>query len=655
MLAAVVAGNLVRLPLLSAGGKSAPLLPLDLTVAAFVLLGLMEARRHRRFEIDEPTVLGGLFLCTASLSLATSGERLGLQGRELLFGGAYLVRWALGFGVYVTASTWLSARDAMQVARALRVAIAIFAAFGLMQVLFFPGFAQMVYPDSALVLDWDPQGRRLVSTFLDPNYAGILLVIGLCLWGGAHLAGAYAPVWEGILLGSALALTLSRGSALAGVVAAITMLALRGATVRAARLSVGALLALVAAIPLLLPYAAGYDKLFVDGSALQRVLAWDRAVALVADHPWLGIGFNTVGFVSSRYGWVARGTSGFGLDGGLLFIAALTGVVGLVAFVALLWSMARSARQTWVAIPDIPAARGIALAVPASIVAVTVQATFANTLLLSLVIVPCWLLWALPRALRRQGVASAGESANYPTDSRERMGVNHCSRVLASVRATIADVIATLPSAAVLGRTPALLDVGCWDGEPTVEYAARLGGADMSGLEIFPQPAAAARGRGIRVESLDLERDRWPQETASIDVIVCNQVLEHLKNIWLPLHEMARVTRPGGHLLVSVPNLASLHNRLLLLFGRQPTSIRIVGPHVRGYALGDLRQLLQAQGTWVVRRVIGVGFPPLPAVAAAPVARLWPSASHTPVLLCERTARPVPSQLRGDDAQTYYG
>lgn len=409
ILGAVLSGNLLRLPLLFDVSKSAPVLPLDLVVAGFVTLGLVEARRRRRLELDAPGVAGLLFLLVALVALATAGPRVGLRLTELLFGGAYLLRWALYFGVYVMAAAWLTDRDALRVAAALRLMIGIFAAFGVLQVLLFPGFAQLVHPDSRLVLDWDPQGRRLVSTFLDPNYAGILLVIGLCLWGGAHLAGAPASVWEGILLGVALVLTLSRGAALATVAAGATLLLLHGPSVRGARLAVGAALLVVPVVPLLMPYAAEYDKLAVDGSALQRVFAWQTALSLLADHPWLGIGFNTVGFVAPRHGWVVRGASSFGLDGGLLFIAALTGLVGLAAFLFLLLSVIRSARRTWAhgtRGTSASRARGIALAVPATVVAVTVQATFANTLLLSLVLAPCWLLWALPRALRRD----AGET-----------------------------------------------------------------------------------------------------------------------------------------------------------------------------------------------------------------------------------------------------
>jgi SAM-dependent methyltransferase len=233
----------------------------------------------------------------------------------------------------------------------------------------------------------------------------------------------------------------------------------------------------------------------------------------------------------------------------------------------------------------------------------------------------------------------------------------HCSSVLAAVRAQIAAALGARRAelSPPGGPPPRLLDVGCWDGEPTADYGAALGGAQLSGIEVFPEPAAAARARGITIAALDLERDAWPYADGSMDVVVCNQVLEHLKNIWLPLYELARVTRAGGTLVVSVPNLASLHNRVLLALGRQPTSIRIVGPHVRGYALRDFVALLEREGAWRVSEVVGVGFPPLPVGVAAPLARLWPAASHTPVVVCQRTSAPARRTSGDGDHQTFYG
>lgn len=54
-------------------------------------------------------------------------------------------------------------------------------------------------------------------------------------------------------------------------------------------------------------------------------------------------------------------------------------------------------------------------------------------------------------------------------------------------------------------------------------------------------------------------RAEWPISSASVDAIVCTQVLEHVYDADLVLSEMARVLRPGGTLILSVPFIYSAH------------------------------------------------------------------------------------------------
>ena len=195
---------------------------------------------------------------------------------------------------------------------------------------------------------------------------------------------------------------------------------------------------------------------------------------------------------------------------------------------------------------------------------------------------------------------------------------------------------------ALLGRTrgegpaaKALLDVGCWDGSHTERYA-RLLGCAAFGVEVFEAQARQAEARGIQVTRLDLEDAAFPWADGSMDVVVSNQVFEHLKNVWRPMSEVFRVLRPGGWLVLSVPNLGSLHNRVLRALGRQPTSIRTLGPHVRGYTFGEIQRFVALDGAFRVVRALGVGFYPFAVPLANPLARLWPGASHTTVLLARK-------------------
>jgi len=85
----------------------------------------------------------------------------------------------------------------------------------------------------------------------------------------------------------------------------------------------------------------------------------------------------------------------------------------------------------------------------------------------------------------------------------------------------------------------------------------------------------------------NIERDRLPIEDGQADLIIANQVLEHTKEIFWIFHEVSRSLKVGGYFLFGVPNVCSFHNRLLLLFGRQPTQHKLCSAHVRPFSKRD--------------------------------------------------------------------
>jgi SAM-dependent methyltransferase len=237
-----------------------------------------------------------------------------------------------------------------------------------------------------------------------------------------------------------------------------------------------------------------------------------------------------------------------------------------------------------------------------------------------------------------------------------RPSQSHCVGALEAVGDAIEHLLQGIATAR---RDPVLLDVGCWDGVTSRRWAQALGAGRALGIEVYEEQARSAEERGLEVARIDLESGRFPWEDESVDVLVCNQVLEHLKNVWLPMNEMHRVLRPGGHAVLSVPNLASLHNRVLLGLGRQPTSIRVFGPHVRGYAASEFRAFVERGGAYEVERWQTAGFYPFPAGGSGPLTRLWPSAGHTTIVLARKAGARGPwlDYIDGEVAggmQTFY-
>jgi SAM-dependent methyltransferase len=173
------------------------------------------------------------------------------------------------------------------------------------------------------------------------------------------------------------------------------------------------------------------------------------------------------------------------------------------------------------------------------------------------------------------------------------------------------------------------LDLGPGLGEDVAAVRRAHPTARVIGLEAYGPYIQALRSSGIEVVHCDIERDTFPCDAETVDLIVANQVFEHVKEIFWVLHECARVLRVGGSIVVGVPNLASLHNRALLAIGRQPTSLANWSAHVRGYTRADLIATIAKPfpGGFRLAEAAGSNFYPLPAPLARPAARLWPGAA----------------------------
>jgi len=153
--------------------------------------------------------------------------------------------------------------------------------------------------------------------------------------------------------------------------------------------------------------------------------------------------------------------------------------------------------------------------------------------------------------------------------------------------------------------------------------------------------------QGMRGISVNIESDPIPLSDSSVQVIIINQVLEHVKEIFWVWHEMTRVLQPGGSILVGVPNLASLHNRLLLAFGRQPTAIHLHSAHIRGYTRDGLMSFLARvwPGGYTMADYGGSNFYPFPPAPARPLARLFPGLAWGLFLSLVKSDRPYSDEF----------
>jgi len=183
-----------------------------------------------------------------------------------------------------------------------------------------------------------------------------------------------------------------------------------------------------------------------------------------------------------------------------------------------------------------------------------------------------------------------------------------------------------------------ILDIGAGEGSDLV-IAKRLNGtADFFAVEQCERKVAKLKSTGAGVYIVDVEREKLPFLDESIDVVIANQVLEHTKEVFWIFHEITRLLPLGGKLILGVPNLASLHNRLLLLVGRQPSPIKTASAHVRGFTKPDIMDFLNScfPNGYILRAFGGSNFYPFPPIVARPLAYLFPTMAWSIFMLLEK-------------------
>ncbi len=153
------------------------------------------------------------------------------------------------------------------------------------------------------------------------------------------------------------------------------------------------------------------------------------------------------------------------------------------------------------------------------------------------------------------------------------------------------------------GKKLTLLDIGCFPYH--VGKALELLGHTVYGISSYHEPITSKR-----IVVLNIENEKFPFKTNFFDIVLCNEVIEHLpQSPILMLREIYRVTKKGGILMVTTPNIARSINRGKLLIGKSimyPPSVyfeedgkgnTLYHRHNREYTLKEL-QILFRKTDW---------------------------------------------------------
>jgi len=203
-------------------------------------------------------------------------------------------------------------------------------------------------------------------------------------------------------------------------------------------------------------------------------------------------------------------------------------------------------------------------------------------------------------------------------------------RTVTGLHAGLADRVAAL-----VPRDAPILDVGCGSGA-WLQRLRQLGFTKLTGAD---HDTAQFALDGVRVCPADLDAERWFDDAPSYRLITAIEVIEHLQNIGNFLANAQRLLAPGGYLLLTTPNVHSLHARLRFLLTADVKQFGRIGDVTHLYPLlqSTARRLAARHGFELAAQW---GFP---ASGDAVAARRWVNLAFR--LLRHLLPEPIPGDV----------
>lgn len=294
--------------------------PVDIVAGCFLVILLTG-------KFAEPQVFGKLrtFFIVSLFSLLFSLAIFPLE--RVIYGALYLLRLAAYASFFAVLWNFCKVNTDFKekLFTGLFGALLFVAIFGWIQYFFFPDVRGLYE------WGWDDHLFRMVGTFLDPGFTGIILVFGLLMALLKYFQTKRRKYLFLILMFAlSVAFTYSRAAYLALIAGVITA-AYFYKKFLLGLMFIFAFLVLIFVLPR--PEGEGV-KLERTASVEKRFTNYEEALSLIKTSPLFGVGFNNVCFAKEKFlGKIdVDSHSCTGVDSSLLFILATVGTIGFLVF-----------------------------------------------------------------------------------------------------------------------------------------------------------------------------------------------------------------------------------------------------------------------------------------------------------------------------------
>lgn len=325
----------------------------------------------------------GIFSGFALFSLLLAFPSLSIN--QWIASSLYFVRW-IGYFLIIFPLITCSEKFKKQIPLLFYISSLLILLVGYVQYFLFPSLRGLTYEG------WDPHLYRMFGSFFDPNFLGSYLVVsfllGLQLFlqqKEKHKKHFYTVGNTLLLIG--IFLTFSRSSYIALFIGVSVFTFLKG--YKKWLLCILASLILFGGVIFGLSFRQNEGtNLLRTASTAARIGNMQRAMSIITDSPLIGVGFNTYRYAQHKKGFLGGigweiSHSGAGVNNSYLFVMATTGIIGLIAFLYLLYSLFRIGRQT-------KSPYGIIFI--AALVAIGINSLFENTFFYEAILLWMWMM-----------------------------------------------------------------------------------------------------------------------------------------------------------------------------------------------------------------------------------------------------------------------
>ncbi|HEY9205833.1 MAG TPA: class I SAM-dependent methyltransferase [Candidatus Methanoperedens sp.] len=152
-------------------------------------------------------------------------------------------------------------------------------------------------------------------------------------------------------------------------------------------------------------------------------------------------------------------------------------------------------------------------------------------------------------------------------------------------------------------NTGTILEVGCLSGS----FLLKLKNVDWNcvGIELSDAGTKGAE-KGLHILKYDVE-EGLPFKSEIFDIVYAGELIEHLIDTDAFIKETYRILKKHGKFIITTPNIASLINRIRLLFGKYPRYLEYKkggAGHIHLYNLEKMRNQLE-ENDFIIEKVLG--------------------------------------------------